>query len=275
MGNCRDTGMNLREDTRLQAHQAVQLIAAAGVAYIRPKEDDSHTNMQWLPGIKAWGSGKARAGELFRIALDMTELTFYITDESAERITARFALHGKSFEESIEWFLDNIESMGGDRTVFNKKLHFDIPENPYTAGKLFDTRDKSSFRALNSHFLCALETLKEAAKGRAGGMRIWPHHFDLGTLIDLNKGRMISMGLSPGDNAYNEPYYYVSPWPYPDASIPLDDNKLAADGFWHTRGFTAAVLTAGAYNSYEDRKKRIIAFLQSAIAYCETLLTNV
>ena len=45
--------------------------------------------------------------------------------------------------------------------------------------------------------------------------RIWPHHFDLGALLPIGDGRAIGLGLSPGDGAYDEPYFYTSPYPVP------------------------------------------------------------
>jgi hypothetical protein len=82
-------------------------------------------------------------------------------------------------------------------------------------------------------------------------------------------GRTIGAGLSPGDGSYDEPYFYVTPWPYPKGKdlppLPL--------GHWHTEFWTGAVLTgselaaAGGYP-----KDRVQAFLEAAVAACEGLL---
>jgi hypothetical protein len=57
-----------------------------------------------------------------------------------------------------------------------------------------------------------------AAIAEASEVRCWPHHFDLGSLIvvetsaDGELTKSIGIGLSPGDEAHAEPYFYVSPF---------------------------------------------------------------
>ncbi len=59
-----------------------------------------------------------------------------------------------------------------------------------------------------------------------GPVRCWPHHFDIATYVGLEDGdyetaRGIGVGLSPGDEAYDQPYFYVNPWPHLDpAGLP-------------------------------------------------------
>ena len=47
-------------------------------------------------------------------------------------------------------------------------------------------------------------------------VRCWPHHFDMATLFNLGEDRSIGVGFSPGDESYDEPYFYCTPWPPPD-----------------------------------------------------------
>src|SRR5262249_62334200 len=54
----------------------------------------------------------------------------------------------------------------------------------------------------------------------ASPVRCWPHHFDIATLTTLparNAGATgyVGAGLSPGDEYYDEPYFYVSVYPNP------------------------------------------------------------
>ena len=86
-----------------------------------------------------------------------------------------------------------------------------------------------------------LRELESAASG-ASEVRCWPHHFDLATLITLSgsgeEARTVGVGLSPGDDSYREPYYYVTPWPYPRGRLLPE---LPA-GRWHTEGWVGAIL---------------------------------
>jgi hypothetical protein len=101
----------------------------------------------------------------------------------------------------------------------------------------------------------------------ASPVRCWPHHFDLATLISLDEAggenaRSVNVGLSPGDEHYDEPYYYVSTYPYPDAAALPPLPKL---GHWHTRDFTAAIAPASRILAVKDKKARVDDFLQTAV----------
>src|SRR5262249_32791864 len=73
-------------------------------------------------------------------------------------------------------------------------------------------------------------------------VRCWPHHFDLDTLVYFaaktpDDVRSMGAGFSPGDEYYDEPYFYVSIYPAPN--VPMLP-RLPAIGHWHERDFTAA-----------------------------------
>src|SRR5262249_57756656 len=81
-----------------------------------------------------------------------------------------------------------------------------------------------------------------AARGLdAPPVRCWPHHLDLDTLVTVAPGCTTGVGFEPGDESYDEPYFYVSVYPAPDlATLP----PLPPLGHWHAKGFTAALAPA-------------------------------
>lgn len=102
-----------------------------------------------------------------------------------------------------------------------------------------------------------------------GGVPAPPPRDEAKTEPEAERGRTIGAGLSPGDGSYDEPYFYVSPWPYPKGK----DLPPLPYGHWHTEFWTGAVLTgselaaAGGYP-----KDRVQAFLEAAVERCEGLL---
>jgi hypothetical protein len=121
-----------------------------------------------------------------------------------------------------------------------------------------------------------LQALVASTKG-AEPVRCWPHHFDLATLIvldacvDREHSRSVGTGLSPGDETFDEPYWYTNAYPS-DASATL--RALAGGGFWNREGFFGAVLRgsdlvrdAGADQQYD----RASDYLESAVNACTTL----
>ena len=104
----------------------------------------------------------------------------------------------------------------------------------------------------------------------AGGMdvppvRCWPHHFDLDTLIyfpakNPDEVRTLGIGFSPGDEYYDEPYFYVSIHPAPDVAM----LGLPAIAHWHTDDFTAAVAPARRIVAAQDQKAQVESHLMAA-----------
>ena len=107
-------------------------------------------------------------------------------------------------------------------------------------------------------------------------IRLWPHHFDLGVLLFLEnpesseEKNTISLGFSPGDDHYNQPYYYVSPWPYPEKEI-LKNYPLKY-GFWHKDDFIAAVFPAEQYADKNNQQEITLKFIRQAVAFAEKIL---
>jgi len=97
-------------------------------------------------------------------------------------------------------------------------------------------------------------------------VRCWPHHFDIATLVGLEEGpsriaRSIGIGVSPGDESYPQPYFYISPWPHLKAAGLPD---LPPPGHWHTQGFVAAVATGEKILALAERGPELFAFINSA-----------
>jgi hypothetical protein len=94
-------------------------------------------------------------------------------------------------------------------------------------------------------------------------IRCWPHHFDLDTLIAVNSEQTMGIGFEPGDEYYDEPYFYVSMYPRPDpATLPA----LPSIGFWHSKDFLAAIAPSHRIVGSNNQKADIEAFLHAAAA---------
>jgi hypothetical protein len=108
------------------------------------------------------------------------------------------------------------------------------------------------------------ETLGRCAPADLVDARLQLHHE---TGADGVATKTIGLGLSPGDTSYAEPYWYASPWPYPEASTTLP--PLPDGAHWHREGFTSAILTAGAWlagGPDPEQPARLRSFLGTALA---------
>lgn len=230
-------------EARLQAHHAAQVVVAVGISLLPPRPDDSHTNLEWLPGEGALASRPAPGRTLFRVALRFRDLALLFCDaEGAVRVA--YALDGRTVAEAMNWLLGEVARAGGDADRLTARKHYAIPAHPVGSGAPF-TAPAGALAELAAYYGGAATVLGALAARTPGAaeVRCWPHHFDLATLLTVagagEGAGTIGAGLSPGDEHYAEPYYYVTPYPYP-AARPLPD--LPA-GHWHTAGWTGAVLT--------------------------------
>jgi hypothetical protein len=139
----------------------------------------------------------------------------------------------------------------------------------YGAGALADALAELAAWFANAHAALGRVRDQMSARGLAPSpVRCWPHHFDMATLTVLEAGsaehaRSVNAGLSPGDEHYEEPYFYVSPHPYPDpAKLP----PLPAFGHWHVRGFTAAIAPESRIVATADHQAAVHTFLNEAVA---------
>ncbi len=226
-------------NARLQLHWAAQAVAGVGRTLLAQRPDDSQTSFTWSDGalMQEEVDGK-RAG------LRMEDLTLLVGADS-------FPMHGHTLDDGFAF----LESHFGRRL---NRSSVDLPDHPVAHGARFDAEPADCLPLAKLY--AEADSLLRSIEG-GSPVRCWPHHFDIATLIDLGDSRTIGAGLTPGEEWYHEPYWYVTPWPYPEPSV------LAAlpIGHWHTERWTGAVLLAS-----EGRNPR--AFVEEAVARCRQLL---
>lgn len=273
LGNCAPTNL---VDARLQVHWAAQLLSAVGTTLLPPVPDDSHTNLEWL-----FESGRL-AGRLTpdpprcRAALRPADLALHVLDEQNVGI-AEHRLHGLTFSQGMVWLEQEIAAFT-QRSLPKplRRRELELPDHPVAHGKAFSIADGAAFAELGRWYANADGVLRGLAERtrNASPVRCWPHHFDIATLVTLDSGtdrehpRTIGIGMSPGDASYAEPYWYVTPWPYPQKPrLPA----LNGDGEWHQTGWFGALLSGSkltAAGSAPTQARRVDAFLRSAVEAC-------
>lgn len=269
-------------ESRLQLHYAVQYIAATGAALAETLPDYSHTSFVWHPGLEAFVGTTISASQTFQVALEPISLTLSVVDDQNGTIAA-LPLHGKTMREGLYWLQQAVYQRGADasKLVLLSYPPDDFPDHPLAHGASCDASQTSALRALTGHYITTDRLLQTivTTNENASTIHIWPHHFNIATLITLpgtQNGHplTVGLGLSPGDTSYPEPYWYVSPYPYPDsANLPTLDGQA----FWHTRHWVGAVLQASQLTvdaSAETRQQQVAAFLHAALNASITLLNT-
>ena len=265
-------------DALLQQHHAAQFIAMLGRHLIPQQLDDSNTNMQYLPGSGLLAGNEFSNG--LRLALHLSDLKLCFIDQ-AENCKNKIFLAGKSKKLVFEELKKALINLGLDVSKFKDELHYEIPTHKLDKGSFFSVNDKSLFQENAFYRHNAEIVINKIARGfdDAEPVRIWPHHFDTGTLLPVvhnEKGglsKSIGLGWAIPDGMVGEPYYYLSFW-----SEKLDDNLKSlpalSAGQWMTPDWNGAVLKHSDIQKQESSEKQfelVESFYNRGI---EILLTN-
>lgn len=259
-------------EARLELHWAAQLVSAPGATLLPATADFSHTNLGWDDALGVL-AGRHVGQESLQAALVLESLELGVLQAQTERVS--HALAGSTIGQALAWLG---EQVAGSSDALALPAH-DMPSHPVGDGASFSDAGASARAELAAWFANGAAALKEAVaeEPRASVVRCWPHHFDIASLVVLDAtdgpedARSIGLGFSPGDLSYDQPYFYVAPWPYPpEADLPA----LRRGGTWHTAGWTGVVLTAEALlRERADRRANVVqTVLAEAVEACHALL---
>jgi hypothetical protein len=261
-------------EARLQLHWAAQPVMAFADCALEKAPDDSQANLGWRDDIVAM-VGRQRPDGLsagLRIP-DMTLLVF----DGGGAIAEGVALEGRTMDEAAS-SLDSITSelTGKQPDTPTKIRDYEMPEHPLAAGARFVMDGPPAYAELARWFANGNLALAELTSSDEDWteVRCWPHHFDLGTLIGLeSSSKSVGAGLSPGDNWYPEPYFYVNPYGLTDG--PIDTPPLTFGGRWHTDGWFGAVLSATRILEISENAQEAVvsSFLRGAADAARGLLS--
>jgi hypothetical protein len=264
-------------DARLQAHWAVQPVAAVGLTLGRPRHDDGHGSMMWRERAGLLAGETVAAG--FGAALRLRDLTLVV--HSGHVVTETLALSGETLDGARKWLLAALRrAAGAPPTDRLETPAYAMPDHPVGQGGRFAWNDPAPFEQLVRWYSNGALLAGVVATHLAGAsqVRCRPQRFDVATSVrsaagepDSGKERSFTFGMSPGDASYDEPYFYTSLWPAPaGADLP----SLAGGGAWHREGWTGGVLRASALTSPapESQARQVASFVESAISAAREVL---
>jgi hypothetical protein len=260
-------------EARVHAHYAVQWLARTARAFIPSKPDDSHTNLGWDDAFGGFETHKMQGA---RIGMKLAPLSLAILEGKDSAPSRMFGLDGHKEADIRAWLGEELGHLGLDARLLDAAPPYKIPIHkisagaPYTSHALADAlRDLASWFSNANRSIERMRAAAMTRKFETSPVRCWPHHFDIATLIPLESksgtvesARSVGIGLSPGDEHFNEPYFYVTPWPYPP---PAKLSRLPEIGGWYTKKFTAAVLPAHRILAAQGRQTETEKFLEAAV----------
>jgi hypothetical protein len=186
--------------------------------------------------------------------------------------------------EILEWLQKALSARGFDANALGSHSPYELPAHPIATGAKYNAggllrdalADLSAWFANADLLLSNLERQMSARTYSTSPVRCWPHHFDIATVTNLPTQKhgtigYVNAGLSPGDEHYDGPYFYVSMFPEPDpALLP----RLIEPGHWHTHDFTAAILTWDKIIESKTPPTTCIDFISTAVQASLKLFTS-
>ncbi len=249
------------------AHKAAQLLTRAARANLAPLPDDSQSNLGWDDTGKQFLSQPIGGDFFVGLTLSPLMLSFGHEDGDTETLDLDNVTQGDA-----EQWLDAQLRQAELNPASDIDLPYDLPVEAAEIEKFSAGENAGALKALSNWFDLAEEAISALAADNAtlspgpSPLRCWPHHFDIATYVGLEAGdaetaRAIGVGMSPGDESYDQPYFYVNPWPHLD---PLALPEAPAPGHWHTEGFVGLIATAEEVLSQSDNVLDLSRFLENA-----------
>lgn len=257
---------------RLQAHYALQWLARVARAYIPAQPDDSHTSLRWDHDLGALVSRPLR--DHSHLSLQISDLTLTLHSGRGTEHMQSLALTGHTDAQVRRWLGERLAAHGHDSKALDAPSPYEMPNHALAQGAAYNTSGTATALAGISACFADAETLlarmeKQMIEHKLATSSVccWPHHFDLATLTTLptqdpDTTGFVGSGLSPGDEYYAAPYFYVSVYPEP---APETLPALSTLGHWHTREFTAAILPVSRIWLAKDQAVETANFLQRAV----------
>ena len=262
---------------RLHLHYAIQPIASCGEKFAPPKADFSHTSLSYEPNAGSFRGAYLKNTEKY-VGFDIDGFSLFISDQNGNHISEK-VLFGLTLQESFDWLASELQRLGFSDAEIEFPKYPEFPEHLLKKDSTrFSDQVRKEINLLHKYYRGSYFLFKKFEQSREiqEPIIVWPHHFDMAFLKKLTKdnekeGLSIGVGFSPGDEHYNEPYWYVSPWPYPEDNSVL--KPLNSPGFWHTKGFVSCILKSSSIIG-SDRGKIVFEYLKEAYSQSLKILTD-
>lgn len=252
---------------RISAHRAVQLLSRVALSNLAPEPDYSHDNLGWWEESATLVTHPipTKAGS-FVFGLVIPNLEIVTANDGV--VSKRFELNGASNEDAEAWLDRQLGSLGLHRAS-NVDLPYELPPeinrvDNFVANRV-DLAVLASWLGLGHRVLSTLiDQIDDALS--VNPVRCWPHHFDLGTFVTFEAGDTgsatgVGLGLSPGDDYYAQPYFYIRLDPPPESKC-----TVPPPGHWHDDGFRGMVATADELLTRDNIASGAVDFVQNSFS---------
>jgi hypothetical protein len=241
-----------------------QVLSAIRAAMAPREKHWWHISLQVSAAGLTTGPLPAR-DRVVELTLSLTEHRLYIATNRVDR--AGIELKDQSAAAFCDAVLRALAHMGVNPSIDRKSFES-------TGAHTYDKAAVARFWQVLPLVDAALKRLKSEHRGESGAVQFWPHHFDIALL--MFSGRRVSgtdptdeesadenmnFGFLPGDEGIAQPYFYATAYPAPPG---FADARLPPGAYWHTEGWTGAVLPYAVLRTLDHPLDRVLDFFRAA-----------
>ncbi len=258
-------------------HLALQNVAAVGRTFLPEDPHDKNAWLVWIPGLWRMAGKWVEGIHKFRSSVSFEDFNIYLVDEKVQTLDA-FNLEEKTLNQAFVWLEQHIISLNLSSSHLVMNLPYQLPQEVMDK-KQFSLTDSRVTRILGGYFHDAFIIHSEYKEKfeHTRDIFISPKrmHMEMDVVIietdEEETDTLITLGFSPGDQIYNEPYFYVTSRPYLDEeNLP----KFSTRGFWHQDEWIGAVYLAKNLWDSSNQKETAMYFFDEAIEKTRSLLLN-
>jgi hypothetical protein len=214
------------------------------------------------------------SGQQLELILDLA--THRLVMESGEGWSASLPLVGQSTGGMSRRIAEVLASRGIE--LSNDVLRMFDGEETLE----YDAAAVSRYHRAISWIDMVLKTFKGGLREETSPVQLFPHHMDLamnwfsGRLVpgvdpadEENADEQMNFGFVTGDGSVSDAYFYTTAYPAPDN---WTDLELTGEAYWHTEGWTGALLPYSALLISDHPQQRLLDYLQALQAHGQRLM---
>lgn len=251
-------------------HRAAQFIAIVGKHLVPQQDDDSNSSMGWDHDEDLL-KGHVAAGERMIMALDIAGYSLQVRDIK-DNILNEVSISAKMKSEIMNWLESSLRNLGISTSGLKYIDHYEVPKHPVDEGFPFEEIEPKvleDWALIYNNADLILNQVSDKLDVNSS-VRIWPHHFDIGSYFSLNESgtQAIGTGLAIPDKVENNFYYYIYGW-RSEQPIVLKHLPDLDRGKWHTNEWQGATLPIQDLTDLSpgNQVKSILEFFDITIDY--------
>ncbi len=219
-------------------HIAAQYLATSAISFIKKEDDDSHTNLGWKNHTLE--THPFPNGDKLGLNYEDFSLEWMSSEDPKERLL----LDNLTHKEITDW-ISMISTKNKIEKQYAFNLHYELPYKQLSNYSRIQLTSRNDLNKLIENRDLAEHVISNILKSNnyESPIRIWPHHFDTGALINVNEELSIGIGMTIPDSIIDDFYFYVSGYKGHDPIEIETSSDVNSEAYYNNdwQGFAMAV----------------------------------